>query len=107
MPRMLMACRLRRRLCSILPGPQAGIRICAGYAKPANNLSPSWSAGWKRSLIQNFQDVTVQTGLDKVFMPMGANFGDIDNDGYLDIYLGTGNPSYISVIPNVLLHNKE
>ena len=30
----------------------------------------------------------------KVLMPMGANFGDIDNDGFLDIYLGTGSPSY-------------
>ncbi len=46
-----------------------------------------------------FQDVTKETGLDKVFMPMGANFGDIDNDGYLDIYLGTGNPSYASLVP--------
>ena len=25
-------------------------------------------------------------------MPMGANFGDIDNDGFLDMYLGMGTP---------------
>jgi tetratricopeptide (TPR) repeat protein len=54
-----------------------------------------------------FQDVTRQAGLDKVFMPMGANFGDIDNDGYLDIYLGTGNPSFASLLPNVLLRNRD
>lgn len=54
-----------------------------------------------------FRDVTEEVGLNRVFMPMGSNFGDIDNDGYLDIYLGTGNPSYGSLMPNVLLHNKE
>jgi tetratricopeptide (TPR) repeat protein len=54
-----------------------------------------------------FRDVTSETGLDKVFMPMGANFGDVDNDGYLDIYLGTGNPSYASLLPNVLLRNHD
>jgi tetratricopeptide (TPR) repeat protein len=54
-----------------------------------------------------FRDVTKETGLDKVFMPMGGNFGDLDNDGYPDIYLGTGNPSYGSLLPNVLLRNKE
>jgi tetratricopeptide (TPR) repeat protein len=54
-----------------------------------------------------FRDVTREVGLEKVFMPMGANFGDIDNDGFLDIYLGTGNPSYASLLPNVLLRNKE
>jgi tetratricopeptide (TPR) repeat protein len=52
-----------------------------------------------------FQDVTKSVGLNKVFMPMGGNFGDFDNDGFLDIYLGTGNPSYASLVPNVLLHN--
>jgi tetratricopeptide (TPR) repeat protein len=54
-----------------------------------------------------FRDVTAEVGLDKVFMPMGANFGDIDNDGFLDIYLGTGNPSYAALIPNVLLRNHD
>ncbi len=54
-----------------------------------------------------FRDVTAEVGLDKVFMPMGANFGDIDNDGFLDIFLGTGNPSYASLKPSVLLRNHD
>jgi tetratricopeptide (TPR) repeat protein len=54
-----------------------------------------------------FRDVTVDAGLDKVFMPMGANFGDIDNDGFLDIYLGMGTPSFGSMAPHVLLRNKD
>src|SRR5262249_7167099 len=53
----------------------------------------------------NFRDVTSEVGLDKVFMPMGANFGDVDNDGFLDIFLGMGNPSYASLAPSVLLRN--
>jgi hypothetical protein len=52
-----------------------------------------------------FQDVTAQVGLDKVFMPMGANFGDVDNDGFLDIYMGMGAPSFATLMPHVLLRN--
>jgi len=54
-----------------------------------------------------FEDVTARAGLDKVVMPMGANFGDLDNDGFLDIYLGTGSPSYASLVPSVLLRNRN
>jgi hypothetical protein len=54
-----------------------------------------------------FQDVTAQVGLDKVFMPMGANFGDVDNDGFLDMYLGMGAPSFATMMPHVLLRNNE
>ena len=53
-----------------------------------------------------FEDVTAQVGLDKVFMPMGANFGDVDDDGYLDIYMGSGSPSYTALLPHVLLRNQ-
>jgi VCBS repeat protein/ASPIC/UnbV protein/PPIC-type peptidyl-prolyl cis-trans isomerase-like protein len=54
-----------------------------------------------------FADVTREAGLNKVYMPMGANFGDIDNDGFLDIYLGSGNPSYASIVGSVLLRNRN
>ncbi|HVP00756.1 MAG TPA: FG-GAP-like repeat-containing protein [Bryobacteraceae bacterium] len=54
-----------------------------------------------------FKDVTAGANLDRVFMPMGSNFGDVDNDGFLDIYLGNGNPSFASLLPNVLLHNQD
>lgn len=54
-----------------------------------------------------FKDVTAEVGLDRVYMSMGSNFGDIDNDGFLDIYLGNGNPSYSSLLPHVLLRNHD
>lgn len=36
---------------------------------------------------------------------MGANFGDIDNDGYPDMYFGTGNPDFKSLVPNKFFRN--
>ncbi|MBS1933114.1 MAG: CRTAC1 family protein, partial [Bacteroidetes bacterium] len=35
----------------------------------------------------------------------GSNFGDIDNDGWLDMYLATGNPDLKSLVPNRLFKN--
>lgn len=53
-----------------------------------------------------FRDVTAEVGLNKVLMPMGSNFGDIDNDGFLDMFLGTGQPSYVAMQGAVLLRNQ-
>jgi tetratricopeptide (TPR) repeat protein len=53
-----------------------------------------------------FRDVAAQAGLDRVLMPMGANFGDLDNDGFLDVFLGTGQPSYAALAGSVLLRNR-
>jgi len=52
-----------------------------------------------------FTNVTNQVGLNKVVYSMGANFGDIDNDGYPDMYFGTGNPDFKSLVPNKLFRN--
>lgn len=47
-----------------------------------------------------------KNGLNKAAFTMGSNFGDIDNDGYLDFYLATGDPMISSIVPNLLYHNK-
>src|SRR5439155_14487179 len=36
-----------------------------------------------------------------------ANFGDVNNDGFLDMYLGMGSPSFASVLPHELLLNRN
>jgi hypothetical protein len=52
-----------------------------------------------------FTDVSRECGLDKMLLTMGANFGDLDNDGWLDFYVGTGNPDLSVLIPNRMFRN--
>src|ERR1044071_1870366 len=52
-----------------------------------------------------FTDVTRQTGLYRVLHAMGANFGDLDNDGFLDFYLGTGDPQLATIVPHRMFRN--
>ena len=54
-----------------------------------------------------FREVSREVGLDRPMAPMGCNFGDVDNDGFLDFYLGTGWFSYCGLVPNVLFKNVE
>jgi hypothetical protein len=54
-----------------------------------------------------FSDVTSASGLFKVLHAMGSNFGDLDNDGWLDFYLGTGDPSLSTLIPNRMFRNAD
>jgi tetratricopeptide (TPR) repeat protein len=53
-----------------------------------------------------FSDQTQAAGVDKVMFAMGCNFGDLNNDGYLDFYIGTGTPDLRSVVPNRMFLNK-
>lgn len=52
-----------------------------------------------------FSDVTIHAGLNKVMYTMGSNFGDLDNDGYLDFYVGTGDPDPRALMPNRMFRN--
>lgn len=54
---------------------------------------------------KGFNDVTKEAGLDVVLSTMGSNFGDFDNDGFLDMYLGTGDPQLSLLIPNRMFKN--
>ena len=52
-----------------------------------------------------FTDVTRESGLYHAFGAMGANFDDIDSDGYLDIYLATGAPQMGRLERDALFRN--
>ena len=54
-----------------------------------------------------FADVTKETGVYKVLEGMGANFGDLDNDGWLDFYVGTGDPQIGTLVPHRMFRNNE
>ena len=53
-----------------------------------------------------FEEVSERYGLRQPVAAMGANFGDLDNDGHLDFYLGTGYPPYHSLMPSVMYRNR-
>ena len=52
-----------------------------------------------------FTDVSTVYAVDHVNYTMGCNFGDVDNDGWNDFYLGTGAPDFTSIVPNKLYRN--
>ena len=53
-----------------------------------------------------FENVTVSMNVNRATQPMGANFGDLDNDGFPDFYLGTGNWKFEALMPNLMFHNR-
>jgi hypothetical protein len=54
---------------------------------------------------RGFEDKTKQAGLDLVLVAMGSNFGDFDNDGFLDMYLGTGEAGLDFLDPSRMFKN--
>ncbi len=79
--------------------------VAAGYfGLPHSGVSPCLYRNLGNG---SFEEMAERLGLDRPLLPMGANFGDIDNDGYLDIYLTTGRPDFAALMPNVMFRNDE
>jgi hypothetical protein len=73
------------------------------FARSFMRPDPKWT---DNALFRNengkFVDRAKEAGLHLQTFTMGANYGDLDNDGWLDFYLGTGSPHYDSLVPNLM-----
>jgi len=54
-----------------------------------------------------FTNVAKEAHIEYETFTMGCNYGDLDNDGYLDFYLGIGAPDYKAIFPKRMFHNHE
>ena len=52
-----------------------------------------------------FTELSEQLKLGEPLQIMGCNYGDLDNDGFPDMYLGTGDPDFRSIFPNKMYRN--
>eukprot|EP00595_Chromulina_sp_UTEXLB2642_P000197 CAMPEP_0196762372 /NCGR_PEP_ID=MMETSP1095-20130614/1793_1 /TAXON_ID=96789 ORGANISM="Chromulina nebulosa, Strain UTEXLB2642" /NCGR_SAMPLE_ID=MMETSP1095 /ASSEMBLY_ACC=CAM_ASM_000446 /LENGTH=538 /DNA_ID=CAMNT_0042113083 /DNA_START=912 /DNA_END=2528 /DNA_ORIENTATION=- len=52
-----------------------------------------------------FEEIGAEGGLRRHIMSMAMNYGDLDNDGYLDLYFGTGQPDIRALQPNRMYRN--
>jgi len=80
--------------------------VAAGYlgmANPGGELARLYIGDGKGGFTESAQE----WGLTRPMLPMGANFGDLDGDGYLDFYLGTGYPYYDGLVPNEMFRNVD
>ena len=87
---------------------EAGVKSFAHYnAAHLLGMPPEFGTSrlYRNKHDGTFEDVTQKAGLARPLFAMGSNFGDLNNDGWLDMYLGTGEPDLRALIPNFMLLN--
>jgi hypothetical protein len=79
--------------------------VCASYLDGSVNVEPARL--YRGDGEGHFQDVARMANLTRPTLPMGSNFGDLDNDGFVDFYLGTGWPMLDELMPSVMYRNQN
>jgi hypothetical protein len=82
-----------------LPG-----KLLRAYGKKDDPFRPRL---YRNNGNSTFTDMSIPMGLTEPAFTMGSNYGDLDNDGFLDFYLGTGEPNLKSTVPNKMYWNRE
>jgi tetratricopeptide (TPR) repeat protein len=71
----------------------------------ARNVHPDASRLFRNNGNGTFTDATFESKLTHPMGSMGAGVADLDNDGYVDFYFGTGDPQISRLEPNRFFRN--
>lgn len=82
-----------------LPG-----KVLRAYGKKDDSFRPRL---YHNNHDNTFTDLSSTMGLTEPAFSMGSNYGDLNNDGFPDFYLGTGEPNLKSIVPNKMYLNRE
>lgn len=85
---------------SVIDGLVDGYRPTSAKA-----VHPDASRLFRNNGDGTFRDVTLESGLFYPMGTMGAGVADLDNDGFVDIYFGTGDPQLTRLEPNRFFHS--
>lgn len=55
---------------------------------------------------ERFKEVSKEWNIDKMIYAMGFNSGDLNNDGWIDVYAGTGAFAFTTLVPNRVFLNR-
>jgi hypothetical protein len=81
--------------------------ILAAEAMGGENRPCEFGALYSGDGRGGLRNTTSERGLARHFAPMAGNFADIDNDGLLDFYVGTGHPLFGELMPNRLFVQRQ
>lgn len=92
---------------SLAPWPAVVEGLMKGFfvASPSN-VHPDAVRLFRNNGDGTFRDVTFQARLYAPMGVMGAGVADLDNDGYVDLYFGNGDPQMTRLEPNRFFRNR-